>query len=429
MADAAVVDTLGTVVRVEGDARLPFEAMWHQVVSPVTVLDLHARHVDADPAMCRLLGYDRETLLALRPADVIHPDDEPVGRNNIEGLLAGTRESFPIEIRLLHSDGSVIWVLLQTSVIREADGSPNLIVCQFHDITAYRELQVLWRRTVGNAPIGMALLNLDGGWTEVNDVLCELVGYSRAELLTMRCGDLIDHVGDKQAQATALAELRAERSASETLEVRYRHHDGHPFWMLLRLSVVPGADDRPAYLIGQYETLRGGDMRMSQERLDQLIRMALHDPLTELANRTLLIDRIEKELAELAERGGVLAVLVVDLDEFKPVNDRHGHSVGDQLLIAAAQRLVGAVRSSDTVARLGGDEFGVLARVPSAAEADGLQQRVAERLNAETSARGEHFTLSASTGLATTQNPSASPHALLHEADRAMFRTKGCNRD
>ncbi len=406
------------------ESPLPFEAMWHQVVSPASALDLQGRHVDVNPALCRLLGYDKQSLLALHPVDVIHPDDEPVGRANVDKLLAGDAESFPSQIRLIHADGSVLWVLVQTSIIRDPHGHPHLIVSQFHDITAYHELQLLWRQTVSNAPIGMALLDLHGGWTEVNDTLCELVGYSRQELLTMRCSDLIDHVDDRQAQEAALAALRADRKSAETLEVRYRHYDGQPFWMLIRLSVVPGADDRPAYLVGQYEALRGGDVRISEERLDQLTRMALHDPLTGLANRALLIDRIERELADLTDQGGVLAVLVIDLDEFKPINDRHGHAIGDQLLIAAAQVLVGAVRVSDTVARIGGDEFVVLTRMPTAAETDALRTRVTQRLNTDITTSGHHLSLSASVGLATTRDPTTTPQSLLHSADRDMYRTK-----
>lgn len=402
---------------------LPFDAIWRQVVGPIAVLDLQARHVDVNPAMCRMLGYDRDELIKRDPVDVIHPDDEPVGRQNVDRLLAGEFDSFPVEVRLLHSDGSVLWVLVQTSLIRDDEGAPALVVCQFHDITRYRELLLLWRQTVSNAPIGMALLDLDGSWTEVNEKLCELVGYDREELVGSPCTGLVDDAEDQSQHRSALTALREGRETSATLEVRFRHRDGDQFWLLTRLSVVPGADDQPVYLVGQYESL-GGGARLSEERLDRLTRMALHDPLTGLANRALLIDRLEHELAELGERGGVLAVLVIDLDRFKPVNDQYGHPVGDQLLIAVAQELISAVRGTDTVARFGGDEFVVVARVPDFAEADALRDRVVQRLVSDAVVCGRSLSMCASVGLSTTQNPKTPGHFLIGRADQDMYRVK-----
>lgn len=411
-----------------GLSPLSFDTIWRQVVGTVAVLDLEARHVDVNPAMCAMLGYDRDELIKRVPRDLIHPDHEPIGRENVSRLITGEVDSFPAEIRLLHADGSVIWVLVQTSLIRDAGGVPLWIVCQFHDITRYRELQLLWRQTVSNAPIGMALLDLDGHWTEVNEKLCELVGYDRQQLIGGSGMGLIDDPEDRNAHGSACAALCEGRETSATLEVRFRHQDGAPFWLLVGLSVVPGADDGPMYLVGQYEAL-GSGVRLSEERFERLTRMALHDPLTGLANRTLLSDRIEQELAELGERGGVLAVLVIDLDWFKPVNDRHGHGVGDQLLTAVAQELTSAVRATDTVARFGGDEFVVVAWVPDFAEADALRDRVIRRLNGSTIVSGLSLTMGASVGLATTQNPRTSAHYLLDRADQQMYVVKQRDRD
>lgn len=120
-----------------------------------------------------------------------------------------------------------------------------------------------------------------------------------------------------------------------------------------------------------------------------------------------------------------MAVLVIDLNKFKPVNDQYGHSVGDQLLTAASQELLSAIRSSDTVARIGGDEFVVLTRVHGSAEAEALRAQVTQRLNTTvTVACGLHFEMSASVGLATTRNSTTSPQVLLHKADRDMYRIK-----
>jgi diguanylate cyclase (GGDEF)-like protein/PAS domain S-box-containing protein len=399
-----------------------WEAICQQVVGPIAVADLQARHVAVNPAMCRMLGYSREELMQLRPVDVTHPEDEVIDPPTIERLLAEGVENFPAEKRLLHADGRVIWVLIDSSIVRGEDGTPQFFVSQFHDITARRESEQLWRRTLANAPIGMALLDLDGRWTEANERLCDMLGYAREELLGQSLTDML-YETDVERVRTALADLRAERQESGSLEVRFRYRDGEPFWMLVRLSVVPGADDRPTYLVSQYEPV-GGGARFGEHRMAELARMALHDPLTGLANRALLVDRLDKEIAALAERDGVVVVLMVDLDELKPVNDRLGHAAGDELIQAAAHELQSAVRIEDTVARIGGDEFVVVSSAPAESEAEGLRERVERRLDTEVVTSNQRIALRASVGLATTGSTGTTAQMVLHEADQDMYARK-----
>lgn len=405
-----------------GPDHVPWETIWQQVVGPIAVMDLQARHVEVNPAMCRMLGYGRDVLMDLRPSDVTHPDDDALDSETIQELLANSTESFAVEKRLIHHDGTVIWVLINSSIVRAPDGQPQFLVSQFHDVTARHESEMRWHRTLTNAPIGMALLDLDGRWTEINDRLCDLVGYRRDELLGRSFLELT-YDGDSERGRVALADLRSQRQESGSLEIRFRHHDGAPFWMLVRLSVVPGADGRPAYLVSQYEAI-GSGVRMGEHRMAELARMALHDPLTGLANRALLVDRLEKELSELPDRGGLTAVLMVDLDDLKPVNDGLGHAIGDELLKTAAHELLSAVRLNDTVARLGGDEFVVVSNVRALSEAEALRERVARRLTTDVVASGHQIGMSASVGLATTRNSATSAHSLLHNADRDMYARK-----
>lgn len=401
---------------------IPWDAVWQQLAAPIAVLDLTGRHLDVNPAMCRMLGYDKESLLSLLPAEVTHPDDEKLGGETIEQLLREGSDSLAVEKRLIRSDGTAIPVLVSSSVIRDSTGEAKFVVSQLYDISERRESERLWSRTLANAPIGMALMDLDGAWTEVNERLCDLVGYEAEDLCRMRFTELMGEEDQGRAKET-LARLRAGERSSATLEVLYRHRRGQPFWMLIRLSTVPDADDRPAFLVGQYEMI-GGHVRMSEERLTQLTRMAMHDPLTGVANRVLLLDRFEHELAEIAEEGGVLAVLLIDLDELKPVNDRYGHSTGDQLLKEVAQQLQCAVRSSDTVARIGGDEFVVLTKVANRADAEQLRSRLAEQLNTEVEIQSRPFRMSASVGLAASSSTSVSAEELIHLADQDMYARK-----
>ncbi|WP_438388954.1 diguanylate cyclase [Actinopolyspora saharensis] len=401
---------------------VPWESLWKQLAGPIALIDLQGRHVDVNPAMCRLLGYERERLLELLPVEVTHQDDYALAEETIRDLVVGRIDSFSAEKRLLRADGDVILVLVTSSLLRASDGSTLLIASQFHDITDRYGAELLWRRTLGDAPIGMALMDLEGYCTEVNARLCELVGYGRGELLGRRSSELV-YEGDKEQVDSLYPQFRAGRTESANLELCLRHRDGHPFWTLARIGVVQGLDDRPAYVVSQYEPL-GDDAQVDEGRLAELTRMALHDPLTGLANRSLLLDRFHQELTKLPEQGGVLAVLMIDLDGFKPINDRYGHNAGDRILQAAAQEVSSAVRSSDTVARIGGDEFVVLAVLAEPAQAEELRARVAQQLNSATPDPEQRVRLGASVGLTTTRDPSVTPHDLLAGADRDMYARK-----
>ncbi|RCW47006.1 diguanylate cyclase with PAS/PAC sensor [Halopolyspora algeriensis] len=397
---------------------IPWQAVCDQAAGPVALLDLDGRILYANPALCSMLGYDCEDILHRRPPEFTHPDDPPLDRAAITKLIEGPSDTSEAEKRMVRSDGTVVWILISGSIIRDTDGNPRGFLSQIHDITDRRNSELLWRRTLTSAPIGMALIDLTGRWTEVNERLCELIGYDRDDMLAMHFTDLT-YAGDDKRGEAVLTDLLSGRENATTLEMRYRHKEGHPIWMLVRISVVPGADDHPAYLISQYEAI--GDGRMGDAHL---AHMALHDPLTGLANRALLDDRFKQELAELPGTGGVLAVLVADMDGLKRVNDNYGHSVGDQFLTIAADELLNTVRSGSTVARFGGDEFVVLSRAESNQQAEELRDRVVEHLQTELVVSGHHVSVRASVGLAVTRNPATSAQALLHSADRDMYRRK-----
>ncbi|GAA2805710.1 hypothetical protein GCM10010470_46210 [Saccharopolyspora taberi] len=389
---------------------MQWQTLLDQTTTPMALLDPEGRCLHVNEALCSLAGYDRACLLrhGLGALDCSAADAE---------TLTGGAGAPSVEKGLRRSDGAIIWVRRYTSVINDSDHR-RVLLAQFEEISDPRESAMLWSRAFGSAPVGMALLDLNGDWTAVNDAWCELLGYTRDEMLSMRCSDATYAV-DPESEAAALADLVAGRVGSVSLKKRYRHKDGHPLWALVRTSVVPGADDRPMYLVSQYEALSERCMTDTT-----LAHLALHDPLTGLANRALFADRLEHGLAQLRRNGGVVTVLVADLDELKPVNDRYGHAVGDQLLIATADELLNGVSPDDTVARIGGDEFAVVSHLPDVAAAEVLRDRIRQRLRTERVIAGHRVTLRASVGLAITQNPDTAPDDLVHCADRNMYSLK-----
>jgi diguanylate cyclase (GGDEF)-like protein len=162
-----------------------------------------------------------------------------------------------------------------------------------------------------------------------------------------------------------------------------------------------------------------------QERLDQLAHQAFHDSLTELPNRALFTDRLGLALARTNRRKASVAVLFLDLDDFKPINDRFGHDAGDRLLRSVAERLRACVRPEDTVARLGGDEFTVLLEdIVDVRYAIGVAERIEEALQEPFPIDGHEATVTASIGIAVSTGRVASPEDLMRNSDQAMYQAK-----
>lgn len=397
-----------------GTGAVQWQTLLDQTTTPMALVDPRGECLHVNEALCCLAGYDRASLLGQGLSDLGYPDADSA--TDVE-TLAGRSGAPSVEKRLRRSDGAIIWVRRYTSVIGGSDDR-RVLLSQFEEISDPRETATLWSRAFVNAPVGMVLSDLNGDWTAVNEAWCELLGYTRDEMLSMRCSQAT-YADDLESGVGALADLVEGRVGSVSLKKRYRHKDGHPLWVLVRTSVVPGADGRPMYLVSQCDVLSERCMTDAN-----LAHLALHDPLTGLANRALFADRLEHDLAQLRRSGGVVAVLMADLDELKPVNDRYGHAVGDQLLVAAADELLNGVGPGDTVARIGGDEFAVVGHVPDVAAAEVLRDRIRQRLRTERVISGHRVTLSASVGLAITRNPAIAPDDLVHRADRDMYSLK-----
>jgi diguanylate cyclase (GGDEF)-like protein len=162
-----------------------------------------------------------------------------------------------------------------------------------------------------------------------------------------------------------------------------------------------------------------------EAQVAELAAKAFYDPLTKLPNRALFIDRLERMLTRLKRRKGSVAVLFLDLDNFKLINDSLGHEIGDQLLLAVARRLQGSVRQEDTVARFGGDEFAIAAGdIAQASDATRIAARVAQELASPFALEGQEVYVSSSVGIALNRSEHDRPDSLLRDADTAMYKAK-----
>jgi diguanylate cyclase (GGDEF)-like protein/PAS domain S-box-containing protein len=272
-----------------------------------------------------------------------------------------------------------------------------------------------------NMDDGIMLLDGTGTVVMANEAANTLHGLSAGRSL----------VGSPLPEATA---LRTEDGHVVAID----HHpglmvvqDGIP--RTARMTLGDGEDNRRLVTVTARPVAGGRDGVLvvlhdaTEEWIEQqrLTHYALHDPLTNLANRYLLLEEIRRMLQGLVRRGGSVALVFIDLDHFKRINDEYGHDVGDEALTAVARRLVGAVRGDDVVARLGGDEF-VIAHVSSDRQPDGdhMVSRVRKVLSAPFRLRGQAFDVGASIGWVSTDSADIGADELLARADRAMYRHK-----
>jgi diguanylate cyclase (GGDEF)-like protein/PAS domain S-box-containing protein len=255
----------------------------------------------------------------------------------------------------------------------------------------------------------LATISLDGRFTLLNPAWEQLLGWTRAELQSQPIQEFM-HPDDAEQTLVLLLAGNSRPSHLESFTNRYRHRDGSWRWLLWSARC-----DGDTW----YAAAKDVTDRMWLER------QALHDPLTRLPNRLLLMDRARQALARLHRSNSVVAMLFVDLDRFKAVNDNLGHDVGDRLLVAISERLAELMRDSDTVARLGGDEFVILAEeIESDAEALALGERVLDALERPFPLGNAEVAMLASVGVSVSHDSNADPEDMLREADVAMYRAK-----
>jgi len=315
-----------------------------------------------------------------------------------------------VYIAYVHSDGA--------SVLR-AISINDTRMGQTTNEASWEDQEGLFRRVFDQAA-GMALVAPNGQWLTVNRSLCAALGYSDEELLEKSFLD-IAHPDDSGATLVQIEKLLAGWIPSHQTEQRFTHKLGHHVWMLLSISPVHDPRGNPLHLVFQFQDIT--DRKMEEERL---VHDVFHDALTGLPNRALFMDRLRLATERARRRKDqVFAVLFLDLDCFKEINDTLGHIMGDQLLIQVSRRLKACLRTTDTIARLAGDEFTILLEDLSD-ERESL--RVVERLQKELERPCKLGTrdilVTASIGV-TSSNPAYErAEEMLRDADAAMYCAK-----
>ena len=390
--------------------------------------------LDVNAEVCRMLGYARHELCGHEIHEFVHPDDHDLVARIDAGLRSGALESSQSRRHYLRRDGTVLYALAGLTAVRGKTGELTAIVKQIQDITplvrAESELGEIHERqrvVVDSLHDGVLVQDARGRVRVSNPSAREILGVTRHQLHGWTGdGPVIRVIGEDglplDGQSTPARDTLRTGEPHTGVFLRIERPDGQRRWIRVNTQPLfrPG-HERPYAVVSSI-----ADVTNLKERERELAHHALHDGLTDLPNRRFFLEYLSHVLAERGrEAGAVDAVLYVDLDGFKRINDRYGHGVGDTVLVEVAQRLAASVRPQDVVARLAGDEFAaLLRRVGSIDEASDVAQRIVDAIGEPLVVDGLMCAVGTSVGVAVCQAGDSDPKAVLIRADASLRRAK-----
>jgi diguanylate cyclase (GGDEF)-like protein/PAS domain S-box-containing protein len=382
----------------------------------VTVVDIEGRVWSGSPRLAQLLGVEVGDLFGHSVFELVHPEDLQRAWAAFVDAQSQSEPVAPIDLQVRSRDGG--WCRVEAVAMQLIDGSGAarvVVTTTPHDAARPR-----YELLVEQSPDAIAVLTTEGMIAYANAAANELViGRNSEELVGRSVGDFVN--GDTAKLFASMTRAADTGQAEPLPDFELHRADGTS--VRVEGVVLPTTHAGAAAL---QLVLRDVTERSRTEA--ELMHAALHDPLTGLANRRLLTDRIAHAQARAKRSGNGIGLLFVDIDHFKRVNDEHGHAVGDLVLRELAGRLRGALRPGDTVARYGGDEFVVVCEDLTNG---GILAGVAERIHAAVSlpivVHGSEIAVGFSIGIAADDG--VGTDELLERADRAMYEAKEQGRD
>jgi diguanylate cyclase (GGDEF)-like protein/PAS domain S-box-containing protein len=436
-ATVAVASQIGQFVRRKQaeeslqESEQQLSAMFESADVGISLWGLDLRYRRVNDCYCRIVGYSREELAQMSVAEVNLEENRASLLEMCGSLLAGSGSSVRTEKQLVRKDGTLVWVSMAMSLVRGSDRGPRYFIAILQDVSeskraaaALEESEELFRQLAGNIPQVFWIADATLTRTIYISPACErLLGLSQ-DLFVGDRKRLIKTVHPDDRRRVYQARRNAAcGSYNETY--RIIRPDGSVRWVQDRAFPVRDRQGVIYRIAGIAEDVT--DRKRAEE---QLVELAHYDVVTKLPNRALLYDRLAHGIARARRSGSVLAVLFIDVDRFKHVNDTFGHAAGDELLKRVSERLSECIRAEDTVGRLSGDEFAiVLSQLVAAEDAALVAKKVLAAFNRSFQIEGAEVYVTVSIGITVFPTDSVDQDTLLRNADVAMYRAKELGRN
>ncbi|MBT0961288.1 EAL domain-containing protein [Denitromonas iodatirespirans] len=409
------------------ESEVRFRATFELAAVGIAHVAPDGRWIRVNPRLCDILGYPPAVLLTKTFHDITHPDDLDADLRRVRRTLAGEIPGYTIEKRYFHQDGRVVWAQLTVSLVRRPDGAPDYFISVLEDVSERHAAAEASRQATAvfeSTREGIIVTDLDQRILTVNPAFTEITGYSADEVIGQMPTLLHSGLhGDAFYQSLWATLVEAGHWQGEVMS---RRKSGEVFPELLTISTVRDITGQPSRYVAVLT-----DLSRLRAFEAELAHLAHYDPLTGLPNRLLVQSRLDHALEKAQREGCWLAVMFIDLDRFKDVNDSLGHPVGDELLVAVAQRMRSRLRESDTLARLGGDEFlVVLEDIHRPEDAAEVAQALVRLQEASVSLpSGHEVYVGLSIGISLYPTDGNGTTELIRQADAAMYQAKGQGRN
>jgi len=413
-----------------------FEEITSTLGEGIYVIDKDGLITFVNPVAQKLLGWTEKELIGQNAHVLYHykkMDHSPYPEHDCEmrNVMKSGQPFKSSEEVFWRKDGTFINInVTSTPLFRNNEIVGAVVV--FDDITdrkkieqALRASEKSFREVIEYAPIGMSLVSLEGRFIKVNQALCQIVGYDSDELIKLTFQE-ITYPEDLTIDLEYLHQLLDDKTKSYQMEKRYIRKDKTIVWVQLSVSISRDEDNTPLYFISQIE-----DITERKQRHEQAQQYAYYDHLTHLPNRRMLLNKLHQALSQAQRYKRSMALLFLDLDHFKKINDSMGHAAGDIVLKEVATRLTACVRLDDTVSRQGGDEFViVLTEIAQVQDAQLVAEKILDSFKQPINVNGQVIMVSTSIGIAVRSNDmEVTVEELMKRADMAMYEAKGAGRN
>jgi len=395
-------------------------AITNQATEGITVADPEGHYTFVNPAFCEMIGYSEDELLKMTVYDVKAPEQDTSSFQRSKS----SEEGLAIHVLLQRKDGSVFVAEVIGKMI-EIDGHSQVMGI-VRDIDEQVKTQDHIRRlsmAIEQSPVSVVISDTEGNIEFVNTAFENITGYSASEAMEMNLLLLNFDENEHNRNKEILSLLSSGREWQGELQSRKK--DGEIFWEQCHYAPVINEKGLNSHYLAVKE-----DITVRKQQEMQILQQAHFDSLTDLPNRFLSMDRLSQLLSEAERNNEKVAVLFMDLDDFKKINDTLGHEAGDKLLVKAAARIQDAIRNGDTVGRLGGDEFLVLlGGLDDAIDARPITEKLLNSFKYPFTIDRRELIQATSIGVAIYPDDGDNASELLRKADSAMYHAKEQDRN